>query len=103
MERSHDEEITLVTVTQDEAGIEQKEIVVFAAKVSVTRSEFYAAYRTGMDAKWIFSLNREDFEMTREVVEEEEVYASQVKYKGAVFDVIRTYCPEDGDLEIVVK
>lgn len=103
MERSHDEEITLVTVIQSEEDIEKRETTVFAARVSVTRSEFYAAYKTGLDAKWIFSMNREDYEMTRAVVEEEEVYATQVKYKGAVFNVIRTYCPEDGDLEIVVK
>lgn len=104
MERSHDEEIILITVVPQETEVEERKYRTFAAKCSITRSEFYAAYKTGLDAKWIFSLNREDYEETRAVIEDNvEVYATRVAYMGAIYEVIRTYCPEAGDLEIVVK
>lgn len=106
MERSHDEEITLITVIPKENEIQEKEIPVFATRISTTRTEFYEAYRSGLDARWIFSLNNEDYLLSREIIEEKtEVFATIIEYNGARYDVVRVFWDGkgDSDIELVVR
>lgn len=106
MERSHDEEITLITVIPEETEIKEKRIGVFATRISTTRSEFYEAYRSGLDAKWIFSLNHDDYELSRDIIESgTEAFATMIEYNGATYEVIRVFWDGkgDSDVELVVK
>lgn len=104
MERSHDEEITLITYIPDGEEVREKKIDVFAARISITRSEFYEAYRSGLDARWVFSMNYDDYLLSREIIEgQTEVFATKIIYQGAEYDVVRMYWPGDGDAEVIVR
>lgn len=104
MDRSYDEEIILVTRCVKDSVVEEIKYSVMAEKLSVTRSEVYAAYQAGLIAKWVFAVNPEDYEMTRQItVDGNEVYATKVIYNNTEYLVIRTYGAKGGDLEVVVK
>ncbi|WP_143318922.1 hypothetical protein [Clostridium sp. HBUAS56010] len=106
MERSHDEEISLITLIPEETEIREKKVDVFATRISTTRTEFYEAYRSGLDAKWVFSLNNDDYLLSRETIESNtEVFATIVEYNGVRYDVVRVFWDGkgDSDIELVVK
>lgn len=89
--------ITLITNYTQGSEVSKNEVEVFAEKKSVTRTEFYGAYQVGLNPKHIFVVDSLDFELTRKVKDEEEIYAQQIKYNGAVFTIIRSY---DNGIEI---
>lgn len=97
------DKVALVTLLPDENNVNEKQIIVFAEKKSVVRTEFYAAYGVGLNAKWTFNINPGDYEMTRFVINGEEFYASQLIYNGARFDIVRTYKTNADNMEVVVK
>lgn len=106
MERSHDEEITLITIIPEETEIREKKIDVFATRISTTRTEFYEAYRSNLDARWIFSLNYDDYLLSREIIENKtEVFTTMIEYNEVRYEVVRVFWDGkgDSDIELVVK
>lgn len=98
------ERITLVTMIPEGTEIREELYHVFAERRSLTRSEFYASYQVGLAGRWIFDIDPDDYEMTRQVQEDQtELYATKVIYNGAVFDIVRTYQSGVGTMEITVK
>lgn len=95
------EVINLCVTEANGAILSETKYQVFAEKKSVTRTEFYGAYQTGLNPKYIFVVNSLDYEMTRRVEDSIETYAQKVEYNGAKFTIIRTY--DDGnDVELTV-
>lgn len=93
--------IKLITETAQGSEIIREDREVFAEKKSVTRSEFYGAYQSGLNPKYIFVIDSLDYEMTRSVTDTVETYAQKLEYNDAVFNVIRVY--DDGaDVELTV-
>lgn len=97
------DKIILITNVPDGENISEKEFPVFAEKKSVARTEFYAAYGVGLNARWTFNINPGDYESTRVVLNGEEFYASQIIYNEARFDIVRTYQSNIDNMEVVVK
>ena len=74
---------------------------VFVNKKSVKRSEYYAAMQSGMKPEIVFELRIEDFELTKQIIDDKAVYADTVEYDGAKYGIIRTYSPSDSMIELV--
>ena len=93
-----DELIQLVTVTESEknergflTGETEKRIEVFASVLSVTGTEFYEAQRNGYEAKIIFAVDPDDYEMVSRSVDGKKKNPSKIIWKEQVYKVIRTY------------
>lgn len=100
------EEATLlfIMITQDEDGffIEQKkEIEIFVTEKSVTRSEFYNALRNDIAVKTILEARIEDFELSEHIVDGKRKYATQIRYNGEVYDIVRTFKKSKSKIEFV--
>ena len=72
-------------------------IEVFAEKKSVTRQEFYASYQVGINPSCTFEINADDWELTKTIEEDtfRPLYATNVEWEGARYDIIRTYEKND--------
>lgn len=76
------------------------ETEVFLEKMSVKRSEYYAAMQAGMKPSVMFKLRLPDFELTRSVENGREVYATKVRYDGVVYEILRTYTADNSFVEL---
>ena len=89
--------IDLITETASAHGVHQSVTeeanTVYCMVQSVSRSEFYTAANAGMRPEWVFKLAvAEDYNDER-----------VVRYKGQKLRVIRTYCTDDGGIEITCE
>jgi len=78
---------------------------VFLKKKSVSGTEFYKAVQSGITPSITFETRTIDFELTRHLEKDtnKPLYATQVKYDGAVYDIIRTYDkPNVDDITVIV-
>ena len=72
------------------AQVEQTEREVFCRVRSVGRSEFYTALNAGLQPEYVFVVSvAEEYERER-----------KLRYRDQILDVIRTYEPDDGSIEI---
>lgn len=81
------------------------ETEVYLNKKSVSGTEFYKAIQSGINPSITFETRTSDFELTRhlEADTNKPLYATQVKYDGAVYDIIRTYeKPNTNDIMVIV-
>lgn len=58
---------------------------------SVSRNEFYKALSTGIAPSIVFEMRKEDYNLTKHIVNGKAVYASEVEYDGATYKIIREY------------
>lgn len=91
---ARDDVIYLIKDQEDAHGVhvpvEQTERMVFCRVRSVTRSEFYTALNAGMQPEYVFELSvADEYEGER-----------RLRYRDKVLDVVRTYEPDDGSIEI---
>lgn len=54
--------VTVVTQYTENAKLQRDKQEKFAEKKSVTRSEFYSAFTSGLSAKYVFDLDSDDYE-----------------------------------------
>lgn len=90
--------IQLITVTGTEkdgrgflTGETEKRTEVFAEVLSVTGKEFYEAQRSGYEAKIIFAIDPDDYEMASALIDGRKKDPSKIYWKGQTYKVIRTY------------
>lgn len=99
-----DEICTLITKVRNGNLITDNNQVIFCEKKSCTRSEFYAAYAIGLKPQCILSISPDDYEQQSYVNEEgRRIYPSQVIYNGVRYNILRTYCPYPGEMEVTIQ
>lgn len=95
MQQSNPIYLIKTTITQDVNGYPihtERERMVFAERMSVTRSEFYAATAAGISISHIFRMHAPEYE--GETI---------VKYEGRRYAVVRTYQPDLYFVELSVS
>lgn len=97
-------------VTEYKEGAELKRKIsddLFAEKKSVTRSEFYAAYSSGLSARYVFEMDSEEFEACNVDISEgdtiKKYHPGHILYQGEEFEISRTYVKDAGSIEITVR
>lgn len=83
------EELTLILTTQTENDMgdvidTQERTDILCEVESVTRNEFYNAAKVDMQPEMVFVINRYDYSGE-----------SEVEYEGQLYDVIRSYKPNN--------
>ena len=101
-----EEEAVLLAVknTKDEDGFPVPDVMeapIFVREKSATRAEFYEALRNGVKIKTVLETRQEDWEQSARLVSGKKEYASQIKYDGAVYDIVRAYKNDKSMVEII--
>lgn len=92
----------LVTLIANGSEVDPAENEVFCNKVSCTRSEYYQAYAVGLSPKLTFEIDPEDFENASILKDEELVTPQQIVYKGARYNILRTFQKDESTLSVTV-
>jgi hypothetical protein len=99
--------IELVTQYKDGTTIKENTREIFASVKSVARNEFYSAYAMGLRLKYIFVIHSWEFSIADYPVTTDEVTTTyrptHIRYEDELFEIVRTYEVERGQLEITVK
>ena len=99
--------IELVTQYKEGTTIKEYKKEIFASVKSVTRNEFYSAYGVGLRLKHIFVIHSWEFSVADYPVTTEQVTTTykptHVRYNGDLYEIVRTYESDRGQLEITVK
>lgn len=82
------EVVRLITKTADGASVKESPHDVYADKKSVNRSEFYAAYAAGLNLKYIFVVDTEDYEDADE--------PQMLEYHDRRYNIVRSYETDEG-------
>ncbi len=93
---------TLVTLAADGSEVEPTENEVFCEKSSCTRSEFYQAYAVGLSPKLTLEIDPEDYENASVIQSEQIINPQQVMYKGARYNILRSYQKDESTLSLTV-
>lgn len=100
-----EEAVLLVTENKkDEDGFPVSavtEFPVFVREKSAVRAEFYEALRAGIQVKTVLETRQEDWEQTARLVSGKKEYAGQIRYGGAVYEIVRTYKNDKSMVEII--
>ena len=92
------------TETADADGfpvIATVETEVFIDVKSVKRTEYYKAMQSGMELSIVFELRTVDYDLTEHFVAGKHLYADSVEYDSQIYDIIRTYKPNDEIIELI--
>ena len=73
----------------------QHKTEVFAQTQSVKRAEFYSAVRGGMAVNLVVVVDEDDYLSAAREVEGRTQKPKQVEYKGNLYNIIRTYQPQN--------
>jgi hypothetical protein len=95
----------LIYNTISEGEVKTIETEVFLEKKSVSGTEFYKAAQSGITPSITFETRTCDYELTRHIEQDTNrpLFATQVKYDGAIYDVIRTYeKPNENDITVII-
>lgn len=94
--------ITLLTKYKDGKEIKHNSVVIFAEKKSLARSEFYAAYSSGLKASYMFDILPREYSLA-DVEQNGVIYhATHVVYEGHEYEIIRTYEKNINSMEMTV-
>lgn len=100
-----EEAVLLVTKnTKDKDGFpvaSVEEVPIFVREKSAARMEFYEALRAGVRVKTVLETRQEDWEQSGRLVSGRKEYASQIRYDGAVYDIVRAYKKGKSMVEII--
>lgn len=83
MNMQHIVKLRTVTVTADSGGFASDSVstvTVYADKLSVRQSEFYAANAVGKSLELVLRINADDWNG-----------ATEVEFNGAVYEIVRAY------------
>ena len=98
----HNDEVTLVTKTASGATVTSTETTVFCGRKSVGYREFYAAIQAGINPTYVFEMDVEEYEQACSTLNEVRHIPTEVLYQGVRYNIIRTYEPTDGTIEVTV-
>lgn len=101
----NEEAILLAVINKkddDGFAVQKKlEIPIFVNEKSATRTEFYEALRAGVKIKTVLETRQEDWELSARTVSGKKEYATQLKYDGAIYDIVRTFKNDKSMIEII--
>ena len=99
--------IELVTQYKEGTTIKEYKKEIFASVKSVARNEFYTAYAVGLRVKFVFVIHSWEFSVADYPVTTEQVTTTykptHIRYNGGLYEIVRTYETDRGQLEITVK
>ena len=98
----HNDEATLVTLTASGATVTKTETSVFCGRKSVGFREFYAAIQAGLNPTYVFEMDVDEYENACITENEARRIPTELIYRGARYNIIRTYEPTDGTIEVTV-
>lgn len=81
-------------------GTTEKRSEKFARVKSVRASEFYQAYSAGMELRYIFCVDPDDWEDSFAAVDRKRVKPWAVEYEGEIYKIIRVYKTDMGEIEL---
>lgn len=99
-------ELIYITESTDSAGYPtttEVKYTVYAERKSVVRSEFYSAMQSALRPKATFLIRAEEWENTRHVVNNTEVYPTKLIFREATYEIIRADGYQKGLVELVVQ
>jgi hypothetical protein len=95
----------LIYQVLNENKAEPVEIEVFLEQKSVSGTEFYKAIQSGINPEITFETRTCDYELTRHIEADtgKPLFATQIRYDGAVYDIIRAYYkPNSHDKTVMI-
>lgn len=99
--------IELVTQYKEGTTIKEYKKEIFASVKSVARNEFYTAYAVGLRVKFVFVIHSWEFSVADYPVTTEQVTTTykptHIRYNDDLYEIVRTYETDRGQLEITVK
>ena len=99
--------IELVTQYKDGTTIKEYTKEIFASIKSVTRNEFYAAYGVGLRLKHVFVIHSWEFSVADYPITTGQTTPTykptHIRYDGDLYEIVRTYEVDRGQLEVTVK
>ena len=100
------DQATLVTITRNKATLSRHEVTLWCGKKSVRYGEFYAATQVGINPRYVFEFDLDEYESTYISVTEGTKTFKQVPtelvFNGDTFNIIRTYEPDNYTIEVTV-
>ena len=99
----HNDEATLVTLTASGATVTRTETPVWCTKKSVSYKEFYAAVEVGINPMYLFEIDIDEY--NRATITEtggKKKRPTELIYDGEKFNIIRTFEPVGGTIEVTV-
>lgn len=75
---------------------------IFCTKSSCVRNEFYQAYGVGLQAKLNIDIDPEDYESMSILLNEKLITPQKLTFKGAVYNILRTYQKDESTLSLTV-
>jgi len=102
----HNDEATLVTLTAVDSQVTRTEKTLFCGRKSVRYGEFYAAVQVGLKPQYVFEFDVDEFEsacvITGTAPNAVKHWPTELIYEGCKYNIIRTYEPPDGMIEVTV-
>lgn len=92
----------LITRIANGSEVNLIENEVFCEKSSCTRNEFYQAYGVGLSPKTALEISPDDYENASILQNEELIIPQQVVYKGARYNILRTFQKDESTLSLTV-
>ena len=88
-------------------GENTEETQLFVSVKSVGRTEYYKALSEGIEAKIIFSVNPDDYDLTKRVITvngtKKKVYAGKLVYDDETYRIIRAYKKNLSEMELTCE
>lgn len=96
---SYDQDAILKWDVYEDGSFKENSYPVYVSEESVKRQEFYASYQAGMNPIIVFNVNYLEFEETKHIDKDTKkpLYATQIEFDGALYDIIRTYRIKNSD------
>ena len=98
----HNDIAKLVTLTTSGSEISRTETEIFCGKKSVTYKEFYAAVEIGINPLYVFEMDTDEYARAVISLADKKQRPTELIYDGEKFNIIRTYEPGDGTIQITV-
>ena len=99
----HNDKAKLVTLVSSGSVVTRTETEVFVGKKSVGYREFYAAVEVGLNPTYVFEMDLDEYERACTIIGEKRHIPTELIWGGAKFNIIRTYEPNDGTIEVTVS
>ena len=97
------ESIELITEYKQDKEIKQYSKKIYAHIKSLSRNEFYSAYGVGLRVQHIFTVLPCEYKLADVVIGDKVYHATHVKYKGEIFEIVRSYEVDRFNMELTVK
>lgn len=97
-----DELITLTTDYVENGEKKEAEGEFFAEQISISRYEFYTSHAANTSPKYIFELDKLDYEMMVKTIDGKEYAPRKLTHNTVQYDILRIYS-KNNTIQITVK